>query len=94
MGGLQFRGILTVWRDGLTRTTGNSRKNIPSPASGEEQSKAPAHTEGKLSGRQLCREGPGGASGHKVDRKQRCRPLDKEGQHHPGFHCYVHFHYM
>lgn len=50
MGGLQFRGILTVWRDGLTRTTGNSRKNIPSPASGEEQSKAAAHTEGKLEG--------------------------------------------
>lgn len=43
MSGLQFRGILTVWRNGLTRTTWNSRKNLPCPTSGEEQPKAAAH---------------------------------------------------
>lgn len=47
-------------------------KNIPSPASGEEQPKAAVHTEGKLSGGQLCREGPGGAGEDKVDHKQQC----------------------
>lgn len=34
--------------------------------------KAAAHAEGKLSGGQFCREGSGGAGGHKVDHKQQC----------------------
>lgn len=62
----------------LTGTQEVQEREMASPASGKEQSHAPVHTEGPLSGRQLCRERPAGAGGHKVEHKLQCAIVKKK----------------
>jgi len=66
---LPFRGASAGWRKGGMRNLENQvqRREMPSPAPGEESSHAPVHTGGTLSAKQLCREGPEGPGGQQTE---------------------------